>query len=188
MDMHLSRTILAVGCGLAITACGSSSSPVQDSGSPRARGIAFADCMRSHGVPSFPDPSAGGGIHITPGSGIDPAAPAFQAAQSQCAKLLPGGGPGKGHASAQVKAEMVATSRCMRAHGVSGFPDPTVSPPANPGAYSLAMGRDGVFLAVPRTIDVNSPVFQRAASACRFGAPGGPGGPGGGHAAPATRG
>ncbi len=66
---------------------------------------------------------------------------------------------------------MLATSECMRAHGVSGFPDPTVSPPADPGAYSIAIGRGGVFLAVPRTIDPASPVFQSAAKVCRFGPP-----------------
>jgi hypothetical protein len=70
---------------------------------------------------------------------------------------------------AQAKAQMFATARCMRAHGVSGFPDPTTSPPSNPANFSIAMGRPGAFLAVPRTIDIHSPVFQRAASACRFG-------------------
>ena len=51
---------------------------------------------------------------------------------------------------------MLATSECMRAHGVSGFPDPTTSPPSRPADFSIAMGRGGAFLAVPRTIDINS--------------------------------
>jgi hypothetical protein len=128
--------------------------------------------MRSHGVPNFPDPSTGRGIQISPSSGINPFSPAFKAAQSQCAKLLPGAGPGAhGPPSEEAKQQMLATSECMRAHGVSGFPDPTLSPPADPGAYSIAMGRGGVFLAVPRTIDPGSPVFRSAAKACRFGGP-----------------
>jgi hypothetical protein len=127
--------------------------------------------MRSHGVPSFPDPSSGGGIQISSRSGINPFSPAFKAAQSQCFKLLPGGGPGAhGPPSEQAKQLMLALSRCMRAHGVSGFPDPTLSPPADPAADSIAMGRGGVFLAVPRTINTGSPVFQSAAKACGFGA------------------
>jgi hypothetical protein len=126
--------------------------------------------MRSHGVTNFPDPSPGGGIQIGSSSGIDPSSPAFRAAQSQCAKLMPGGGPGAhGPPSEQAKQEMLALAECMRAHGVSGFPDPTLSAPANPGAFSIAMGRGGVFLAVPRTINPASPVFQSAARACRFG-------------------
>jgi hypothetical protein len=129
--------------------------------------------MRSHGVPNFPDPKAGGGgVQITPSSGINPFSPAFKAAQSQCAKLLPGGGPGAHRIpSEDAKRQMLATSECMRAHGVSGFADPTLVPPADPGAYSIAMGRGGVFLAVPRTIDTASPVFRSAARGCRFGAP-----------------
>jgi hypothetical protein len=62
---------------------------------------------------------------------------------------------------------MLALSECMCAHGVSGFPDPTLSPPANPGADSIAMGRGGVFLAVPRTINPASRVFQSAGEGVR---------------------
>jgi hypothetical protein len=162
--------LMAMSCVLAIAACGSSSKP-KPAAAAGGSGLAFASCMRSHGVPSFPDPSSGGGIQISSRSGINPFSPAFKAAQSQCFKLLPGGGPGAhGPPSEQAKQLMLALSRCMRAHGVSGFPDPTLSPPADPAADSIAMGRGGVFLAVPRTINTGSPVFQSAAKACGFGA------------------
>jgi hypothetical protein len=66
---------------------------------------------------------------------------------------------------------MLALSKCMRAHGVSGFPDPTLGPPpANPQEFSIAIGRDGVSLLVPKTVDVSSPAFKQAATTCRFGA------------------
>jgi hypothetical protein len=55
----------------------------------------LSKCMRSHGVPNFPDPSATGGFQINanPTNGLDPKSPTFQHAMSQCA----GGGPkGKG--------------------------------------------------------------------------------------------
>jgi hypothetical protein len=63
--------------------------------------LKFSACMRSHGVPTFPDPNFGNGgkiaIHIGPGSGIDPRSPVFQAAQKACASELPGkAGPGSG--------------------------------------------------------------------------------------------
>jgi hypothetical protein len=171
MPIRLTVALAALSCVLALAACGSSGRPKQ-AVAAGGSGLAFASCMRSHGVPNFPDPSAGGGIQISSSSGINPFSPAFKAAQSQCAKLLPGGGPGAhGPASEQAKEQMLAISECMRAHGVSGFPDPTLSPPANPAADSIAMGRGGVFLAVPRTIDVASPVFQSAAKTCRFGGP-----------------
>jgi hypothetical protein len=129
--------------------------------------------MRSHGVPNLPDPGPEGGIQLGPSSGISASAPAFKAAQAKCAKLLPGGGPGAlGTASAQVRAQLLAVSECMRAHGVSGFPDPTLGPPpSNPQEFSIAIGRGGVSLLVPKTIDVSSPAFKQAAATCRFGAP-----------------
>jgi len=162
-------TLLALCCALAAGACGSSSAPRQTGGSP-ASPIAFADCMRSHGVPDLPDPMEAGGIAIPSGSAINPSSPAFKAAQARCAKLLaPGRTPVTGERAAEVRAEMLAMSKCMRAHGVSGFPDPTLSPPADPAADSFAMGHYGVFLAVPLAININSPAFEHAASVCRFG-------------------
>jgi hypothetical protein len=127
--------------------------------------------MRSHGVPGFPDPSAGGGIHLTPGSLLNPFSPSFKAAHAQCKKLLPGGGPPQG-VSEQQKERLVQTSQCMRAHGVTGFPDPTTTPPVNPQDYSAVVGfgglNGGLFLLVPKTIDVNSPVFEQASKTCGF--------------------
>jgi hypothetical protein len=56
----------------------------------------FAACMRSHGVPSFPDPQfSNGGVRIS-GGGVDPNSPAFQSAQKACGAKLPGGFAGKG--------------------------------------------------------------------------------------------
>jgi hypothetical protein len=68
------------------------------------------------------------------------------------------------------RGSVLAFSKCMRNHGVSGFPDPTTTPPANPGDYSIAEGIAGdLFLLVPNTIDVDSPAFKRTAVACKLG-------------------
>jgi hypothetical protein len=60
-----------------------------------AQMLAFASCMRTHGVPKFPDPQvrSGGGITMMmkAGDGLDPSSPTFQAAQSTCQKLQPDG-------------------------------------------------------------------------------------------------
>jgi hypothetical protein len=68
--------------------------------------LKFSACMRSHGVPKFPDPKAsGGGILMTIGknAGVDPNSPQFKAAQKVCGKLFGGGpntiGPGPGGAT-----------------------------------------------------------------------------------------
>ena len=58
--------------------------------------LAFSSCMRSHGVPRFPDPkvNADGGMTQLlggPGHDVDPTSPTFQAAQRECQKLNPDG-------------------------------------------------------------------------------------------------
>lgn len=54
----------------------------------RAQDIRFADCMRSHGVPSFPDPDHDGAFTLP--AGADQQAPAFQDATRACQKAQPG--------------------------------------------------------------------------------------------------
>jgi hypothetical protein len=76
-----------------------------------------------------------------------------------------------GPASEQVKERLLVVSKCMRTHGIGGFPDPTVGPPpSSPQEFSIAIGSGGVSLLVPKTIDVRSPAFRLAAATCRFGA------------------
>ena len=82
---------------------------------------------------------------------------------------MPGGGPGgNGHPSKQAIEQMLDVSKCMRAHGVSGFPDPTTTPPTSP-TPGMMIGHDGVYLIVPSTINPGSPVFKQAAATCKFG-------------------
>jgi hypothetical protein len=56
--------------------------------------LKFAQYMRSHGVPNFPDPkfnTSRGGFSITisgPGSGIDVGSPIVQAAMSACRQYM----------------------------------------------------------------------------------------------------
>jgi hypothetical protein len=173
--------VAAVSCAVAIAACGSSG-PTNSSSGPTAKSkeagaLDFAKCMRSHGVPNFPDPKVSGqGIQILgPSSGINLQSPAFQSAQTSCQHLLPGGGPGSGPPSAQAHAQLLQIAECMRRHGISSFPDPqTGSPPSNPAGYSAIIGRGRYFLAIPSSIDTNSPAFKQAATACNFGPRGGP--------------
>ncbi len=172
MRCHISVVPLLVGSSLAIAACGSSST-FRAVGSAKPQSLAYVDCMRSHGVPNLPDPGPEGGVQLAPGSGINTSSPSFKAAQATCAKLLPGGQQGVlGTASKQFTEQMLAMSKCMRAHGVAGFPDPTHGPPpSDPQEFAIAMGSDGVSLLVPKTIDVSSPAFKQAAAGCHLGAP-----------------
>jgi hypothetical protein len=135
--------------------------------------LAYSRCMRSHGVPNFPDPNPGGGFTFHPG-GIDPSSPAFTAAQAKCQKLMGGPAPGSTtHPTAQWLAHMVKVAQCMRRHGITNFPDPRTSVPSNPFPAGSGGGVisdiEGVILIFPAaTIDMQSPTFTRAAAACQF--------------------
>jgi hypothetical protein len=161
------RTALALITVLCVAACGGSGQSGGTGTSAAAVGsnqaLKFSDCMRANGVPNFPDPGAGGGIQISPGSGLNPQSPAFQAAQKACRKLLPGGGPGPRKPSKAQFAAALAFATCMRSHGLPHFPDPLASVPAGSGPIISLRGM--MFQPGP-DLDPRSPGFQQAASHC----------------------
>jgi hypothetical protein len=53
-----------------------------------AEALKYATCMRSNGVPSFPDPNGQGLIQINNATGtLDPSSPQFQTAETACKSL-----------------------------------------------------------------------------------------------------
>jgi hypothetical protein len=136
--------------------------------------LKYAACMRAHGEPNFPDPGAGGGFNFQTGAGVDPSSPAFKAAQATCQKLMPRAGLAPGtetHPSAQWLAHMVKVAQCMRRHGIPDFPDPRTSVPSNPfpnGGAGVISDIEGVVFVFPAALDTQSPLFVRAAAACKF--------------------
>ena len=125
-------------------------------------------CMRANGVPNFPDPRSAGASFAIP-TGTSPAAPAFKAAQAKCQRLLAGGLSVPGlttHPSAQTLAKLLKIARCMRRHGVSGFPDPTTAVPSTLGGLGEITDFDGAILVFPSTINLESPAYKQALTAC----------------------
>jgi hypothetical protein len=55
----------------------------------KAQGLRFSQCVRSHGVPNFPDPGSDGRIPDPATVGIDQGSPKFQAANAACGKYRP---------------------------------------------------------------------------------------------------
>ena len=150
------------------------------SGSARHSELAFSRCMRAHGITAFPDPNSQGGIALNagPGTGIDPKSPQFKAAYRACRSLLPPRRPLSPAQQAAAKAQGLKFAQCMRAHGISDFPDPN-----SQGGFQIqASAGSG--------LDPNNPRFQAANKACEHDLPGGGkggsfgtntgGGPGGG--------
>jgi hypothetical protein len=148
--------LLAVVCSSALAACGSATAGAgTGTSSDPVLAIKFADCMRSHGVPDFPDPGSG----VNGGSLANAQSPAFQSAEKACARA---GGP-VGHgtpASAATRRRFLAAAQCMRAHGVPDFPDPTF--PSTGGVQFAGPG-----------VGPQSPAFGLARAACGSAFPGG---------------
>jgi hypothetical protein len=118
--------------------------------------LKFAHCMRSHGVGDFPEPSSNGTITV---GGSVSESPQFQAADQTCHTLLPNGGVPTAAQRTQGLDQLLKVSVCMRAHGISDFPDPT----ANGIELPIRKG-------MPTDLDPNNPGFQSAEKACqRFG-------------------
>jgi hypothetical protein len=107
---------------LPAAACGSSpaSGPVSSPASS-SKAFTFSRCMRSHGVPDFPDPTRRGGVpKVTPQqAGVSNSR--FQVAQRACAQLLQ---PTQAQLP-QMMTGLLNFARCMRSHGVPNWPDPS---------------------------------------------------------------
>lgn len=82
-------------CHKYLTSPGANLTPAQYA-QREAQLLKYAQCMRSHGLPNFPDPTTGPSgaptIALTPSSGINPDSPTYQAAESACQSLKGGNG------------------------------------------------------------------------------------------------
>jgi hypothetical protein len=150
----LSIVVLAAACSGSSTGPGvagqGSSSPspaASPSGDLREAQLAYAQCMRDHGIADFPDPDAQG--HMPMPDGED--RPEVDAADGACRSLL--SQPSEEEQD-QGDAWLLAVAQCMREHGFSAFPDP------EPG-HPLNIGPD-----VNPELDPNNPEFQAALEAC----------------------
>jgi hypothetical protein len=57
----------------------------------QSRYLKAAACIRTHGIPNFPDPTfSGGGVHVSQ-KGLDPHSPQVRVAEEACQSLIPGG-------------------------------------------------------------------------------------------------
>jgi hypothetical protein len=100
---------------------------------PQAALLAFAQCMRDHGI-DMPDPqfSADGAAMIRiggPGTRpeFDPESEVFQAAQEACGPQLEAVRPRLDpEQQAELLEQQLALAQCIRDQGIDGFPDPDV--------------------------------------------------------------
>jgi hypothetical protein len=158
----LGLAVLAAGCGGSngpgVPGGGSGKSTHHAAGSASSGGVmaqflAYSQCMRSHGIHDFPDPSSAGGVgielHGGPGSDLNRNNPTFKAAEQACRTLEPGGMQAPTVSAQKIAAE-ASWARCMRSHGLPSFPDPN-----GQGAFDR------------NKFDESSPAFQTASNACK---------------------
>ena len=146
--------LLAAACGstgshVAQLSTSTTGSSPQSRGSTHDQALAYAGCLRSHGVPLWPDPESSGAFDkskLTPHQ-LGVGGSQISAAQKACKSLAP---TYSATPQPHVLAEALRFSRCMRAHGAANFPDPESN-----GA-----------IAIPHTME-NSPAYLAALhSAC----------------------
>jgi len=129
-----SVALLAGGCGsspgghvaqLGSTTMNSTSSSKSSAASAPGSALAFALCMRSHGVPGWPDPNSYGGFDKSKLTQQQLGAGSAQvhAAQLACQHLLPKSSVAE-QQTQRIVAQALRFSRCMRDHGITNFPDP----------------------------------------------------------------
>ncbi len=164
--------MLIAAAGLVLlAACTGAPAPAgaPTTGPPSA--VAYSRCLRAHGVPGFPDPAGTGALPKTTAQQLGVSDSRFQAAQSACQPLLPAATSSRQQAQQCLQAGVCpqalvqqlltadrAFARCMRTHGVPGWPDP-----------SLDAGGRPVFNLVPAGIthsQTHSPPVSGKIAAC----------------------
>ena len=124
-----SPTVPSVAASRTTTA-GQSGASSSAGDTPLAQGLAYSQCMRTHGMPSFPDPiptpSGGYGYRMPRGpEAINPQSSAYVAAQDACKSLAPQWWTGGQQLSPAQEQAWLTWAKCIRTHGVPSFADPT---------------------------------------------------------------
>jgi hypothetical protein len=95
--------------------------------------LAYANCVRSHGVPDFPDPNGQGEFQLhtvfengrpTQGGDLVPSSPAFRAGERACGSFGSAGRQVTRAQEEQAFQKDLKAAACMRANGVPEYPDP----------------------------------------------------------------
>ena len=157
----VSLSLLAAGCGGRGGSPGvasvASSTTTTAATTTQSGLVAFSSCVRSHGVPSFPDPQryVGGNVKLTIHQ-LSGDNPRLRTALNDCGYLLPsrGGSPDTAQQTRRQLEDELSFARCMRSHGVSRFPDPS------------AHGGLTVEMVQAQGIDVHSPAVLHVVQVC----------------------
>jgi hypothetical protein len=126
--------LISAGCGSSApseTGTASSSGSASSTGTAsnkkatdQGKAVKFAECIREHGVPHFPDPDAKGDFVF----GIDVSPAVWKKAVDACKALEPPGAL-SGKRSPKQQSAALRFAQCVRENGVKDFPDPANGEP-----------------------------------------------------------
>jgi hypothetical protein len=156
-------------------ACGGSSAQANTfaPGATYAQMLAFAKCMRSNGVPNFPDPDRQGTFNNATVNALT-SNNSGNNALHQCRSVLPNAGTGLTVEQIQQIQQTnlhsaVKAAHCMRAHGITNFPDPAGTTQAS------GINWQPVLSAIQAGgLSLNTPSYEAAFMACNGKLVGGP--------------
>jgi hypothetical protein len=141
--------LLAASCGATQPTSGAIGS-TNAATTPTSRAVAFTRCMRSHGVSDYPDPNStnsGPGTNGLPKVNLQAlgvSSSRVDAAERACQRMLPNGAQLSRTTSRSILTKLVVFARCMRAHRVSAWPDPTHTLGSFPGAPPFGFDLQGI--------------------------------------------
>ncbi len=157
--MRVALGAAAVAVVLCVSACGPATQGPSAAAAAQRQMMAYARCMRSHGIPDYPDPRNGGyqaqaspTRMVVNGVTLKESQAQIRSSQNACRKYEQAAAGG-GAPDPQLQRQALAFAQCMRAHGVPSFPDPKVT------GHSIRM-------AVPASAG-QSPLFKTAQRACQ---------------------
>ncbi len=116
--------------------------------------VAYAQCMRTHGEPNWPDPASNGNFADT----INTSTAQYLSANGACGHLLPNSGV---LTQAQAKQALAALSKyaaCMRSHGIRKYP--------NPDPRYVQAGLTGPGYVSAQALHITMQQFSSASQAC----------------------
>jgi hypothetical protein len=148
-DLHpLAALALVALIGLAGAGCGTNAASEtggagtgirpNKSATDQDKAVKFAECIRTHGVPHFPDPDAKGDFVF----GIDVTPAVWQKAVDACKDLQPPGALSGKRSPKQQKASL-RFAACIRENGVKDFPDPVNGDPLVDTTHIPSSNRPG---------------------------------------------
>ena len=149
--------LLAAACGGNRSGIGSSGPAYVSGSTTSASNVAYSACMRSHGVPNYPDPDSSGQLPKPDAHHLGVNSTQLQATQQACQHLLPNTGRAINVGSVQqcmeaddcprALVQQVLTqerrfAQCMRSRGVPNWPDPVTDSQGRP-VFAISISKEG---------------------------------------------